>query len=135
MKPITEQRRQDLIEFINLRMPLAKDDSNMRQVYEIALSSLNAVLVGKVNRGEVSDDNEYPHAKVECVHPHADWNNFKNGFALYTAPPVPVMKLPEKKDSEHVYHGAIGAFNAGKSAGYNECIADIEQLNGVGSDE
>jgi hypothetical protein len=78
----------------------------------VALASLDAVPVGRVNRGAVSESNEYPEARVNCIHEHADWENFQDGFLLYTAPPAPELKpikLPNCVDDLHGIGPVISA--------------------------
>lgn len=109
MKPITEEQRQALIADCNEQIEIIKnlirsglytegnynlESQLLRQ--EIALASLTAEAVGVVNRGSASDNNEFLDAKVDCVHPQAGWENFQNGFKLYTSPPVTVIKFPDE---------------------------------------
>ena len=42
--------------------------------------------IGRVDRGEVSDNNEYPNARVVCLHDQADWENFQDGTELFLRP-------------------------------------------------
>ncbi|MDI7687791.1 DUF551 domain-containing protein [Cronobacter malonaticus] len=48
--------------------------------------------VGEVVLGSRDDEGNYPHAHVICLAGEgcADWDNFPDGFKLYTAPPAPV---------------------------------------------
>lgn len=125
---ITEERRQQLagackrsIEHLqrqvdNFSLPGGED---LRQMYQqelerqqIALAALEAKPVGAVNRGEVSDSNEYPDARVDCIHEQADWENFADGELLYTAPPAPVMKPIEWPNiNDDRYQWSDGAYN------------------------
>lgn len=56
------------------------------------LASLEAEAVGEVVLGEYDDCGCHPDAKVVCIADdgQADWENFKDGTRLYTAPPAPV---------------------------------------------
>ncbi|EPN1680663.1 hypothetical protein ACTV1X_001555 [Cronobacter sakazakii] len=49
--------------------------------------------VGEVALGSRDDEGNYPHAHVICLAGEgcADWDNFPDGFKLYTAPPAPVV--------------------------------------------
>ncbi|EMN0309677.1 DUF551 domain-containing protein [Enterobacter hormaechei] len=77
---------------------------------KIALASLEAEAVGEVVLGEYDDCGCHPDAKVVCIAAdgQADWENFKDGTRLYTAPPAPasvpdgVLKslLPDAEKSE-----------------------------------
>lgn len=132
MKPITEEQRQSLItackEEISRLKELAEQHEFLGNDYlleqtnnallrqEIALASLTDEPVGVVNRGEVSDNNEYPEVKVDCAHPHAGWENFQDGFKLYTAPPVPVIKMPD----EHSFDAWFKAIEAGDDQDWSE---------------
>lgn len=62
------------------------------EVFRIALASLEAEAVGEVVLGEYDDCGCHPDARVACIAAdgQADWENFKDGTRLYTAPPVPV---------------------------------------------
>jgi len=61
---------------------------------EIALASLEAEPVGEVVLGEYDDCGCHPDARVACIAAdgQADWENFKDGTRLYTAPPAPVVQ-------------------------------------------
>ena len=71
---------------------LDEDDSNMLAALRIALASLEAEAVGEVVLGEFDDCGCHPDARVACIAAdgQADWENFKDGTRLYTAPPAPV---------------------------------------------
>lgn len=84
--------------------------------------------IGRVDRGHVSDSNEYPDARVVCLHEHVGWEAFQDGTELFTRP-APAINLaelvPDEMPTSHIYHGGNGAFNAGKEAGWNACRAAI----------
>lgn len=65
-------------------------------LFEIALASLEAEPVGEVVLGEYDDCGCHPDARVVCIAAdgQADWENFKDGTRLYTAPSAPVS-MPE----------------------------------------
>ncbi len=65
-----------------------------QQIAQIALSALTAQPIGRVDRGEVSDNNEYPNARVVCLHDQADWENFHDGTELFLRP-APAADLAE----------------------------------------
>lgn len=73
----------------------------------IALASLEAEVVGEVVLGEYDDCGCHPDAKVACIAAdgQADWDNFKDGTRLYTAPPAPVMQ--ETADREMLKRLAV----------------------------
>ncbi|HDD0185582.1 hypothetical protein [Escherichia coli] len=77
---------------------LGEDDSNTLAALRIALASLEAEAVGEVVLGEYDDCGCHPDARVECIAAdgQADWENFKDGTRLYTAPPAPVV--PDMKE-------------------------------------
>ncbi|MBS0967745.1 hypothetical protein JK232_02450 [Nissabacter archeti] len=51
--------------------------------------------IGKVRLGEYDDCGNYPDAAVVCLHESAHWDNFPEGYALYAAPPAPVVRVPD----------------------------------------
>ncbi|MGR3180932.1 hypothetical protein [Enterobacter cancerogenus] len=66
------------------------------ELARIALASMTAEPVGEVVLGEHDDCGCHPDARVACIAAdgQADWENFKDGTRLYTAPPAPM--LPEE---------------------------------------
>ncbi len=56
------------------------------------LAAMDSEPVGEVVLGDYDDCGDYPDAKVVCIaaQGQADWNNFRNGTKLYTAPPAPL---------------------------------------------
>lgn len=132
MKPITEENRKQLISLARIeisRWKIPGDKQYMVDLMEIALASLTAEPIGVVNRESTSDNNEFLDAKVECVHPQAGWENFQDGFILYTAPSVPVIKLPRFLSNSN--HNSLD-YTSGKFDGFIECIAELKRLNGLG---
>lgn len=95
-------------------------------INEIALASLTAQPIGRVDRGAATDSNEYPDARVVCLHEHVGWEAFQDGCELFTRP-APAINLaemvPDEMPTSHIYHGGNGAFNAGKESGWNACRA------------
>ena len=103
-------------------------------INKIALAALEADAVGRVNRGDVSDSNEYPDAKVDCIHEQADWDNFQDGTLLYTTPPAQLLRPVELPDEKILYeiNQSSEAWMIAKNlenAGWNECIAEVQRLN------
>ncbi|MCM7489164.1 hypothetical protein [Enterobacter kobei] len=86
------------------------DVAILNELARIALASLEAEAVGEVVIGEYDDCGCHPDAKVVCIAAdgQADWENFKDGTRLYTAPPAPVsvpdgvlkILLPDAEKSE-----------------------------------
>ncbi len=86
------------------------DVAILNELARIALASLEAEAVGEVVLGEYDDCGCHPDAKVVCIAAdgQADWENFKDGTRLYTAPPAPVsvpdgvlkILLPDAEKSE-----------------------------------
>ncbi|HBL8954535.1 TPA: hypothetical protein LTW92_001986 [Enterobacter cloacae] len=94
-----EQKKQILIDTANHvinRDNTSPHSENLRELARIALASLEAEPVGEVVLGEYDDCGCHPDAKVVCIAAdgQADWENFKDGTRLYTAPPAPVS-VPE----------------------------------------
>ncbi|HBV0357334.1 TPA: DUF551 domain-containing protein [Escherichia coli] len=101
------------------------DVAILNELARIALASLEAEAVGEVVLGEYDDCGCHPDARVACIAAdgQADWENFKDGTRLYTAPPAPVpvpaaMEMDDDFDS---------AFEHGKAVGWNACRAAMLQ--------
>lgn len=83
--------------------------------------------IGRVDRGHVSDSNEYPDARVVCLHEHVGWEAFQDGTELFTRP-APAINLAEmvpdemtSKQASRSYGGEV----AGYRDGFNACRAAI----------
>ena len=70
------------------------DVAMLNELARIALASLEADPVGEVVLGEYDDCGCHPDARVVCIAAdgQADWENFKDGTRLYTAPPAPASR-------------------------------------------
>ncbi|MED5668401.1 DUF551 domain-containing protein, partial [Enterobacter hormaechei] len=86
---------------------------------------LEAEAVGEVVLGEYDDCGCHPDAKVVCIAAdgQADWENFKDGTRLYTAPPAPVS-VPAAMEMDDDFDSA---FEHGKAVGWNACRAAMLQ--------
>ncbi|EJC0565305.1 hypothetical protein MX054_002104 [Enterobacter cloacae] len=95
MSTITRERAQEIF-LGNGPEPTASEE---RELARIALASLEAEAVGEVVLGEYDDCGCHPDARVACIAAdgQADWENFKDGTRLYTAPPAPVS-VPDAVD-------------------------------------
>ena len=90
--------KEQLIEKLQHRIAVAAKYPDLEEaqldaaIFKIALASLEAEAVGEVVLGEYDDCGCHPDARVACIAAdgQADWENFKDGTRLYTAPPVPV---------------------------------------------
>lgn len=60
--------------------------------------------IGEVCLGEYDDSGSHPDARVVCLHSHADWDNFANGFKLFAAPPLQDVTVP---DESAIFEAAI----------------------------
>ncbi|WP_233171419.1 hypothetical protein [Enterobacter hormaechei] len=80
------------------------------EVFRIALASLEAEAVGEVVLGEYDDCGCHPEARVVCIAAdgQADWENFKDGTRLYSAPPAPVS-VPDLKPVGFLFVAEDGA--------------------------
>ncbi|ELY3804678.1 hypothetical protein SMX72_003260 [Cronobacter sakazakii] len=77
------------------------DDKEQHEMFALAADAVAELLalreraepVGEVALGSRDDEGNYPHAHVICLAGEgcADWDNFPDGFKLYTAPPAPVV--------------------------------------------
>ncbi|MFS9552494.1 hypothetical protein Q6299_21085 [Klebsiella pneumoniae] len=100
-------------------------NDEIRQIALIALASLEAEAVGEVVLGEYDDCGCHPDARVACIAAdgQADWENFKDGTRLYTAPPVPVS-VPAAMEMDDDFDSS---FEHGKAVGWNACRAAMLQ--------
>ena len=134
MKPITEQRRQELIaelrEFLNKNTFLR--NTLQKQAYEIALASLTAAPeVSEIESVHPENGNTIIHLRrggLKNISPEdiAEYEMIETE-KFYTAPPVPVIKLPD--EIEGIEHSEYGA---GKKDGWNLCLDEIKRLNDLG---
>ncbi|HHL7211545.1 TPA: DUF551 domain-containing protein [Enterobacter hormaechei subsp. xiangfangensis] len=104
------------------------DVAILNELARIALASLEAEAVGEVVLGEYDDCGCHPDAKVVCIAAdgQADWENFKDGTRLYTAPPAPVS-VPAAMEMDDDFDSA---FEHGKAVGWNACRAAMLQSFG-----
>ncbi|EOZ1383299.1 hypothetical protein U9W88_000986 [Enterobacter hormaechei] len=67
-----------------------EDAAKALAAMKLALASLEAEAVGEVVLGEYDDCGCHPDARVACIAAdgQADWENFKDGTRLFTAPPA-----------------------------------------------
>ncbi len=102
-----------------------EDAAKALAAMKIALASLEAEAVGEVVLGEYDDCGCHPDAKVVCIADdgQADWENFKDGTRLYTAPPAPVS-VPAAMEMDDDFDSA---FEHGKAVGWNACRAAMLQ--------
>lgn len=123
MKPITEQERQDLIAYARIeisRWVNISDKRYMSDLMEIALASLTAEPVGVIEK-EIGSfyKRHYDKSRTEAV---------------YTYPPVPVIKLPDEmmKQATGWFVNSSGE-NCATIEGrtWNKCIAEFKRLNGI----
>ncbi|MFB4396173.1 hypothetical protein [Enterobacter bugandensis] len=111
-----------------------EDAANALAAMKLALASLEAEAVGEVVLGEFDDCGCHPDARVACIAAdgQADWENFKDGTRLYTAPPAPVS-VPAAMEMDDDFDSA---FEHGKAVGWNayraamlQSFGNFEQLN------
>ena len=136
MKPITEQRRQELIERLkkiaawektygaqhNVMLPA----SEARELAEITLISLNAKPIAVTDISEI-DDLKNEGWVGNFLAPEFQGVDSEDRVYLYTAPPVPVIKLP---DWSQVSPDGFLDINADLARyHYGE---EIKRLNGLG---
>ncbi len=77
--------------------------------------------IGRVDRGAVTDSNEYPDARVVCLHEHVGWEAFQDGCELFTRP-APAFGLEELVPDE--IESASGSdFDDYYCDGFNACRA------------
>lgn len=137
MKPITEDQRKHLISLARIeisRWKVPSDKQYMVDLMEIALASLVADVFmrgisdpdGKAYFSEycVDDDGSGVSDEVCALNDgETDVDGGYQAVKLYTAPPVPVIKLPEYQ--KLLTHPAV-------KSRWNECIDEMKHLNGLG---
>ncbi|WP_408939207.1 DUF551 domain-containing protein [Enterobacter hormaechei] len=136
MSTITKERVANLLQF-NSEGSDCQANAEQWEVHElarIALASLEAEPVGEIVLGEYDDCGCHPDARVACIAAdgQADWENFKDGTRLYTAPPAPVS-VPAAMEMDDDFDSA---FEHGKAVGWNayraamlQSFGNSEQLN------
>ena len=148
MKPITEQRRQELIadreyeirhlkEHIDrlsrhhVNFDLSKYESQLER-QQIALASLTAAPeVSEIESVHPENGNTIIYLRrggLKNISPEdiAEYEMIETE-KFYTTPPVPVIKLPD--EIEGIEHSEYGA---GKKDGWNLCLDEIKRRNGLG---
>ena len=122
MSTITKERLTELSRRENVGAILGEE---IAELARIALASLEAEPVGEVVLGEFDDCGCHPDARVACIAAdgQADWENFKDGTRLYTAPPAPVS-VPAAMEMDDDFDSA---FEHGKAVGWNACRAAMLQ--------
>ncbi|WP_193144441.1 DUF551 domain-containing protein [Enterobacter cloacae] len=135
-KQLRERAREKVksLEFSIKQTAFADSRAELEEELElarIALASLEADPVGEVVLGEYDDCGCHPDARVVCIAAdgQADWENFKDGTRLYTAPPVPVS-VPE------CFTNAVSAlellYRNGQKQNWNErYTTDMAYASGV----
>ena len=132
MSPITKEfTKEQLQQIIETDHVQCGEASSLART---ALASLEAEAVGEVVLGEYDDCGCHPDARVACIAAdgQADWENFKDGTRLYTAPPAPVA-VPAAMEMDDDFDSA---FEHGKAVGWNayraamlQSFGNSEQLN------
>ena len=118
-KEFTKEQLQQIIETDHVQCGEASS------LARTALASLEAEAVGEVVLGEYDDCGCHPDARVACIAAdgQADWENFKDGTRLYTAPPAPVA-VPAAMEMDDDFDSA---FEHGKAVGWNAYRAAMLQ--------
>lgn len=121
-KEFTKEQLQQIIETDHVQC------SEASSLARTALASLEAEAVGEVVLGEYDDCGCHPDARVACIAAdgQADWENFKDGTRLYTAPPAPVA-VPAAMEMDDDFDSA---FEHGKAVGWNAYRAAMLQSFG-----
>lgn len=139
--------KEQLIEKLQHRIAVAAKYPDLEEaqldaaIFKIALASLEAEAVGEVVLGEYDDCGCHPDARVACIAAdgQADWENFKDGTRLYTAPPVPVS-VPDdviaedcpafiKYDLTEVDEAWARGFNACRAAMLQGAEPDFREIS------
>ena len=114
------------------------------QSTEIALASLTANVFA---HGISASDGKVYLDETCCIDYDGQWvsdevtalndgvTDLEGGYRvvpLFTAPPVPEIKIVDKKDRMNPAHCTAEIYLQGKSDGWNDCLAEIKRLNGLG---
>lgn len=109
----------------------------------VALASLEAEPVAWICKAG-ADAIKLAEQGVTCgryvsIHPNGA-DSFEDRTFIYTAPPVPELKLPEEKpdweseDGHDIdYMEPSDVYAMGKDDGFNKCLTEVKRLNGVTS--
>ena len=134
MKTMTEQRRQELIERLK---KIAAWDENYGPDHNVMLPASEAKAMAEAYISSLMAESVYQERRFiskrnSTVEYWAEVDKSTFGYihesqrrVVYTAPPVPVIKLPDAFDD---YGPKFDEFRRG----YNECIAEFNRLNGLG---
>ncbi|MFY7420167.1 DUF551 domain-containing protein [Enterobacter cloacae complex sp. IR5428] len=98
---------------------------------KLALASLEAEAVGEVVLGEYDDCGCHPNARVACIAAdgQADWENFKDGTRLYTAPPAPVVPDEATPDNIQILASTYAPRGVTYQWDSDECNAAADSWN------
>lgn len=108
------------------------DVAILNELARIALASLEAEAVGEVVLGEYDDCGCHPDERVACIAAdgQADWESFKDGTRLYTAPPAPVVPdaiSTRQAIAQMENHEPCDSINVAYKFGWNACRAAMLQ--------
>ena len=121
---LTEQKRQELIALANVELTEWDLNSDHYSLIEIALTSLTAEKKTVRPFGLPQITGAGCWVECEC---HED-----GAVDFYTAPPVPVIKLPEKCSLSGLNDKYFDeAVSLAESKGWNNCIDEIKRLKGI----
>lgn len=90
LEQFSEERLKDMQRHVTAGMTLGHADALLiRQALDIALAAKQAKPIGKIHvkRESYADIDEFE-VRIECLHPEADWENFKDGTLLYDTYPT-----------------------------------------------
>lgn len=122
MIALTQEKREELIEYakeVLVGHEQRGGDIDEKDIFKIALASLTACPVLYAVDSDVEDK----------IYTALCNGNEDGAYPLFTAPTAPEIKLPE-----HLTVSEIGVdeFTSGRIHGWNECLAEIKRLNGLG---
>jgi hypothetical protein len=127
---MTEEQKQALIEEGNRILKHGYGTKKSDELIKIALAALTAPPIGRVDRGAATDSNEYPDARVVCLHEHVGWEAFQDGCELFTrlAPAINLAELVPsiealRAEFEEVERKSADGFNLHR---YDTVYADDE---------
>lgn len=122
MPMLTDKQREEAITRCEYLLTALTPGGTDYLTVQIALASLTAEPFAW-HHGDITEDYLSNLSSVKTG---------SNVMPLYTAPPVPAMKLPEKVSCDGFNPKEWGeARNLGQCEGWNACIYESKRLNGV----
>lgn len=117
MMQLTEEQRAGLIALAENIISYSNEQPGLRELARIALAALAAEPVGYIHNFLPPDQSGGIFAE----------ENRHYGRAVYTAPPVAALRLPDEKSTDIAY--AYYPLTKARHEGWNACLAEVKRLN------